>query len=62
MYMESRRDGGIDMEQIEVHREYETLKEHLGAEAFLEELYQAMTTDDAHVLFEFIARMNDIDL
>lgn len=50
------------MEQIEVHREYETLKDKLGAEAFLEELYQAMTTDDAHVLFEFIARMNDIDL
>lgn len=50
------------MDQIEVHREYETLKEQLGAEAFLEELYQAMMTDDAHVLFEFIARMNDIEL
>lgn len=50
------------MDQVDVHQEYETLKELLGAEAFLEELYQAMTTDQAHVLFEFIARMNDIEL
>lgn len=50
------------MDQIEVQREYEILKEKLGAEAFLEELYQAMASDDAHVLFEFIARMNDIEL
>lgn len=50
------------MDQVEVHKEYETLKEQLGAESFLEELYQAMTTDQAHVLFEFIARMNDIEL
>lgn len=50
------------MDHIDVHKEYETLKEQLGAEAFLEELYQAMTTDQAHVLFEFVARMNDIEL
>lgn len=50
------------MDHVEVHQEYETLKEQLGAEAFLEELYQAMTTDDAHVCFEYIARMNDIEL
>lgn len=50
------------MDHIDVHQEYETLKEQLGAEAFLEELYQAMTTDQAHVLFEFVARMNDIEL
>lgn len=51
----------IDMDHITVHQEYETLKEQLGAEAFLEELYQAMDTDSAHVCFEHIARMNDID-
>lgn len=50
------------MDQVDVHQEYETLKELLGAEAFLEELYQSMTTDDAHVCFEYIARMNDIEL
>lgn len=50
------------MDHIEVHQEYETLKEQLGAESFLEELYQAMMTDQAHDLFEHIARMNDIEL
>lgn len=50
------------MDHVQVHQEYETLKEQLGAEAFLEELYQAMTTDDAHVCFEYIARVNDIEL
>lgn len=50
------------MDYIDVHQEYETLKEQLGAEAFLEELYQAMMTDQAHDLFEHIARMNDIEL
>lgn len=50
------------MDHIDVHQEYETLKEKLGEEAFLEELYQAMNTDQAHDLFEFIARMNDIEL
>ena len=50
------------MDHVEVHQEYETLKEQLGAEAFLEELYQAMSTDDAHFYFEYIARMNDIEL
>lgn len=50
------------MDYVEVYQEYQTLKELLGAEAFLEELFQAMTTDDAHVCFEYIARMNDIEL
>lgn len=50
------------MDSIVVQEEYETLKEQLGAEAFLDELYQAMDTDKAHDLFEFIARMNDIEL
>lgn len=50
------------MDHVNVHQEYETLKDQLGAEDFLEELYQAMTTDQAHVLFEFVARMNDIEL
>lgn len=50
------------MDHVEVHQEYETLNEQLGAESFLEELYQAMNTDDAHVYFEHIARMNDIEL
>lgn len=50
------------MDHIEVHHEYETLKEELGAEVFLEELYQAMNTDQAHACFEYIARINDIEL
>lgn len=50
------------MDHVEVDQEYETLLELLGAEAFLEELYQAMTTDDAHACFEYIARINDIEL
>ena len=50
------------MDHIDVHQEYETLKEQLGSEVFLEELYQAMDTDKAHDLFEFIARINDIEL
>ena len=45
-----------------VQQEYETLKEQLGEEVFLEELYNAMNTDQAHDYFEFIARMNDIEL
>lgn len=50
------------MDANEVHQEYETLKEQLGAEVFLEELYNAMSTDKAHDYFEYIARMNDIEL
>lgn len=50
------------MDHIEVQQEYETLKEQLGAEVFLEELYQAMNTDEAHVYFEHVARMNGIEL
>lgn len=50
------------MDAKEVHREYEAILDAIGAESFLNELYQALMTDQAHDLFEHIARMNDIDL
>lgn len=50
------------MEAMQVHEMYEAIKEAIGAEAFLDALYRAMDTDEAYENFEFIARMNDIDL
>ena len=40
---------------------YETLKEELGAEVLLEDLYQALSTDELEENFEYIARVREIE-
>jgi DNA-binding protein Fis len=46
----------------QVYDVFEMLKDHLGAEKLLDELYQAMSSDEAMANFEHIARMYDIDI
>lgn len=41
---------------------YETLKETLGAETLLDDIYQAMSEDEAIEMFNFIANQRDIEL
>lgn len=43
-------------------RMFHTLLDELGAEMLLNDLYLAMSTDQALEYFQFIARMNDIEL
>jgi hypothetical protein len=47
------------LEKVEVM--YETLKRELGAEELLEDLYQALNTDELEENFEYIARQRDVD-
>lgn len=47
------------LEKVEIM--YETLKEELGAEILLEDLYQALNTDELEENFEYIARMRAIE-
>lgn len=41
---------------------YETLKEALGAETLLDDIYQAMSEDEAIEMFKFIINQRDIEL
>ena len=45
-----------------VHRMYECLKEKMGAENFLEELYRSLDSDTLEVNFRWIMNMNDIEM
>ena len=44
-----------------VHRMYEYLKEMIGAEDLLEELYHSLDSDTLEDHFRWIMKMNDID-
>ena len=50
------------MEWPQVYEMFLKLKEELGEENLLEQLFQAMDTDEAYENLEYIAIMNDIDL
>lgn len=47
------------LEKVEIM--YETLKKRVGAEVLLEDLYQALNTDELEENFEYIARVRDIE-
>ena len=46
----------------EVHEMYEKLKEKMGAEDLLHNVYVALDTDYAEELFQYIMDVNDIEL
>lgn len=47
------------LEKVEIM--YKTLKEELEAEILLEDLYQALNTDELYENFEYIAKVRDIE-
>lgn len=47
------------MNNNELYEKFEELKEIIGTDALLDELFQALSTDDAYENLEYIDRMND---
>lgn len=45
----------------EIHRMYESLKDLLGTEKLLEELYHSLDTDTLEDNFRWIMMMNDVE-
>ena len=44
------------------YKEFQTLLDELGAERLLDELVEALSSDELLENMEFIARMTDVDL
>ena len=50
------------MDADEVNEMFEKMLDIMGADMLLNDMYIAMTTDQAQEILEHVARMNDIEL
>lgn len=50
------------MDANKLYEKFEQMRDEMGADALLTELYQAMTTDEAEANLKYIARNWDMEI